>query len=71
MVDSVKSLNQLTLSQAQKTGRLQEFAHQQEQLGSGPIATEFFDQTVKIAARQPQSLHQTSSSHVPGDLNEK
>ena len=71
MADSVKSLNRLTLSEAQKTGRLQVFALEQEGLGVGPIAHVTFDNAAKNILTKQQSPNQTLDSHVPDYLSGK
>ena len=70
-MESVKSLNVLTLSQAKKNKQLQDFALEQERLGVPTISVSLFDELVKIAVKTPQQQDQTSSSHVRDDLNEK
>lgn len=67
MVDSVKSLNGLTLSNAQKSGRVQEFASQQEARGIGPVNQLDFDLTVKKLVMPLRQRGQTSGSRAPGD----
>ena len=66
MTESVKPLNHLTLSEAQKTGRLQDFILQQQTAGLEAISSKEFDETVAGLVKAPQSPNQTSGSRVPG-----
>lgn len=52
----------ISLSQAVKTGRLQEFIAQEEARGIGPIDGAEFDSLLKKAATTLQSKDQTSRS---------
>ena len=61
----------LSLTQAQKEGRLAEFAALQESSGIGPISLAAFDGAVKKTATQPQSPDQTSGSRDPGGSTER
>jgi hypothetical protein len=52
----------LSLSEALKSGRLQDFVAQEEARGIGPIDRAKFDALLKKAATAPQSKDQTSHS---------
>mgnify|MGYP000084538683 CR=1 FL=1 len=52
----------VTLSDAIKSGRLQEFIAQEEALGVPPVDAAEFDQAVKTIARSPRSKDRTSRS---------
>ena len=56
----------LSLSKAQKTGRLQDFIAQEEARGVGPIREAEFDMTASAVIKTPQSDDQTSGS-LPRD----
>jgi hypothetical protein len=56
----------LTLSEALKTGRLQDFAVQEEARGIGPIDRAELDALAAALIKAPQSGDQTSHS-PPGD----
>ena len=61
----------LSLAEAQKTSKLQEFAAQQEGIGYGPVLVSDFDELVKISVTEPRRQDQTSGSRVPGGSTEK
>ena len=61
----------ISLSEALKTGRLQDFIDQQEAGVVGHANKKEFDGLVKRAATQPQSPDQTSGSRAPGGLTGK
>ena len=60
----------LTLSEAKKTGRLQEFIAQKQAAGVGPISEAKFDETASTVIKPPR--HQPSKAeldepiHLPG-----
>jgi hypothetical protein len=62
----VKSSKGLSLSEAQKTGRLQEFIAQQEALELQSVSTQTFDKAVRAAAKGSQPRDRTSRSRVRG-----
>ena len=70
-MESVKSLNRLTLSQAIKTSQLQQFAEEQEALGMGPIEGVNFDKSVVDLLIEHQSPDQTFGSPLRDDLSGK
>ena len=61
----------LSLADAKKRGKIQEFVAQQESRCVGPIAVKAFDAIVKEAAMQPQSQDQTSGSRARGGSSGK
>jgi hypothetical protein len=61
----------LTLSEAVKTGRLQDFIAQEEARGVGSIDRAEFDRLLVKAIKSPQSKDQTSRSPLPGGLTGK
>jgi hypothetical protein len=61
----------LTLSEAAKTGRLQQFIAEQEARGVGPINRADFDSLLGKAAKSPQSKGQTSHSPSGGSSTGK
>lgn len=52
----------LSLAEAIRTDRLQEFITQEEARGVGPISEAEFDKTASAVVRTPQSGDQTSGS---------
>ena len=60
--DSVKESNVLTLSEARKLGRLQEFIAQEEARGIGPIDRTEFGALAAALVKAPRSEDQTSRS---------
>jgi hypothetical protein len=60
----------LTLSDAVKSGRLQEFIKQEEARGIGPIDRAEFDALVTKAVKAPRSEDQTSHSSSRDGSNE-
>ena len=60
MVESVKRLKGLSLAEARKTGRIQEFVSQQEQIRFGSVTIDEFDCVVNNATKPLQSQDQTS-----------
>lgn len=52
----------LTLTEAQKTGRLQEFIAQEEARGIGSGSKAKFDRLIRAAVKSPQAKGQTSRS---------
>lgn len=71
MDKSVKSLNKLTLSDAIKTKRLQEFIGLQVENNNPAISKENFDHLIKQAVTKPQQQDQTSGSLVRGGSSGK
>ncbi len=61
----------LTLAEALKTGRLQEFIAQEETRGVGPIDRAEFDALLGKAATAPQSKDRTSRSAYDGNSTGK
>ena len=61
----------LTLSEAIKTGRLQDFIAQEEARGVGSIDRAEFDRLLGKAVKAPQSKDQTLHSPLPGGSNGK
>jgi len=61
----------LTLAEALKTGRLQEFIAQEEARGVGPIDRAEFDALLKKSATAPQSKDRTSRSASAGNSTGK
>lgn len=55
----------LSLSQARKEGRLQEFIAQEEARGVGPLDGTNLDAALEMFTKQPRSADQTS--HSPSD----
>jgi hypothetical protein len=55
----------LTLSEAVKSGRLQEFIAQEEARGVGPIDRADLDRALAKMVKAPQSKDQTSRSPLP------
>ena len=56
----------ITLAEAQRTGRLQDFIAQEEARGVGPVSEAEFDLTTSAVIKTPQSDDQTSGS-LPRD----
>jgi hypothetical protein len=56
----------LSLSEAIKSGRLQEFIAQEEARGVGPIDRAELDHALAKMFKSPQSKDQTSHSPLPG-----
>ena len=56
----------ISLEQARKQGRLDEFADQEERRGVGPITHAEFDGLTAALVRAPQSEDQTSRSSSGG-----
>jgi hypothetical protein len=52
----------LTLAEAKKTGRLQEFISQEEARGVGAVSKADFDRLIGAAVKSPQATGQTSRS---------
>jgi hypothetical protein len=52
----------LSLAEAQKTGRLEEFVAQEEARGIGPIDRAAFDAAVAAVVKAPRSENRTSRS---------
>jgi len=61
----------LSLSKAQKTGRLEEFITQEEARGIGPISEAEFDLTASTVIKTPLPDGQTSGSPHPDGSPEK
>ena len=61
----------LTLSEAVKTGRLQEFIAQEEARGIGPIDRADLDRALAKVIKAPQSKDQTSHSPSSDGLTGK
>lgn len=61
----------LSLSEALKADRLQEFIAQEEKRGVGPANQKQFDRAVKAIATRPRSEDQTSRSRAPGSSTGK
>ena len=61
----------LTLSEAQKSGRLPEFIDQEETRGVGPANQKQFDAAVKRLATPPRSEDRTSRSPARGGSSGK
>lgn len=61
----------LTLSEAQKTGRLQEFAEQEAERGVAKISAKSFDVSVKRVLKPLPPQDQTSGSRGRGGLRGK
>lgn len=55
----------LSLSEAVTTGRLREFARQEEKRGIGPADTTKLDRNLAKALKAPRSKRQTSRSQGP------
>lgn len=55
-------MEQLSLSKALKTGRLEEFIAQTEAQGVGPVTEADFNEAVRRVATPPQSADRTSRS---------
>jgi hypothetical protein len=66
IVDSMNESNMLTLSEAIKTERLQEFIAQEEKRGIGPVERKKLDATIKLVATQPQPKDRTLRSTSRG-----
>ena len=66
MVESVKHLNNLNLSEALKNGRLQDFIAEQEALKTAPVNKDVFNKFVKAAITEPPQPSQTSGSRARG-----
>ena len=62
---------QISLSEALKTGRLQDFIAQQEAISAGSITERQFDAAVKDVATAPKRPDQTSGSRAPGGSSGK
>lgn len=63
--ESVKSLSELTLSEALRSGRLQDFIAQEEARGIGPVNAKKLDRALRAAGQpttQKQSANRTSRS---------
>lgn len=63
--------SKLTLFEARKTGRLQEFITQQEMAKVGPISERDFDHLTETVIKSGKSEDQTSRSPYDDDLTEK
>lgn len=61
----------LSLSDAIKAGKLQDFITQEEARGVGPISEAAFDETASAVIRTPQSGDQTSGSPLRDGLSGK
>ena len=61
-MDSDKGFSVLTLSEARKTGRLQEFIAQEEARGIGPAEKRDLDRLIATAVKPKQSKGRTSRS---------
>ena len=61
----------LTLNEAVKSGRLQDFIAQEEARGIGPIDRADLDRAIATLIKAPQSEGQTLHSLSPDDLTEK
>ena len=61
----------LTLAEAVKSGRLQEFIDQEEARGVGPIDRAEFDAAVKRAAKAGSAEDRTSHSRARGGSTER
>jgi hypothetical protein len=61
----------LTLSEALKSNKLNEFIDQQESSGIGPISETAFLSASQRVIRPSQQLDQTSRLPLNGDLTEK
>ena len=69
-MDSVKNLKTLSLSQAIKDGRLQEFIAQEEACGVGSIDKDELDALIEKAIKPQQSEDRTSRSRDPDGSTE-
>jgi hypothetical protein len=67
MGESVKSLRYLSLSEAIKTGRIQDFITQEEARGIGSADQRRLDRVIKKAIKDGQSEDRTSRSRSGGD----
>ena len=61
----------LTLSDAQKEGRLDDFARQEEARGIGRTDRDRFDKTLSVLIKSPPAEGQTSRSASRGGSNGK
>ena len=61
----------LTLSEAMKTGRLEEFIAQEEVRGVKPISEAEFDESASTVIKTPPQSDQTSGLPHPDDSREK
>ena len=61
----------LSLTKAIRSNRLQEFIDQQEARGFGPISKAEFDETASTVIKTPPQSDQTSYSHRRGGSREK
>ena len=61
-MESDKSLKGLSLAEAQRLGRIEEFVRQQEALGVGPIDRTEFDTGTEALVKVPRSANRTSHS---------
>ena len=59
------TVSNISLSEALKTGRLQDFIAQQEAPGMEPVKRRQFDAAVKKFATAPKPQDQTSGSRAP------
>lgn len=64
-------MKHLTLSEAIKSDRLDEFAEQQEAAGNGSSNAKNFDLLIETAAKPRRSIGQTSGSSSRGDSSGK
>ncbi len=58
----------LSLREAVRQRRLEEFIRQEEARGVGPVDPETFDAAIKALLKDGQSGDQTSGSQTSGDL---
>lgn len=69
--DSLRESNVLTLTEAKKTGKIQDFIAQQERLSLGSTDQSKFDTLAEKLIKTPQSTDQTSGSLRRGGSAEK
>ena len=70
MIDSSRGINMLTLADAMKSGRLQDFIAQEEARGIGPIDRADFEAARAKLVKAPRSKDRTSSSASRDDSSE-
>ena len=70
-IESVKESGVLTLAEAQKSGRLEEFIAEQEALSIGPIAFDAFKMLVAALIKEQPPKDRTSRSASGGNSTGK
>lgn len=64
-------MKQIMLAEAVKTGKLEEFARQQELAGVGPVDKERLDRLLNESIKAPRLGRQTSRSRYAGGSRDK